>query len=174
LGVTNDSEIIKFFAGISFAQHYFDEHRSGTLTWCTTSEEEQFKCKNFSLALEREKALFDDDYFVLDCTKGYDTDECIKMIDMEKANIMSLDSGEVFVAGRYFSLVPIMQEKLDDDTAIYYSVAVIKKDTLYDVHHLRDLRGKKACFPYVGSQGGWNIPIYTVRCLYFLELIFDD
>jgi melanoma-associated antigen p97 len=113
--------------------------------------------------LERDRSIFDDDFLDLKCTKGYDTDECIKMIDSEKAHIMTLDAGEVFIAGRYFSLIPIMQEKLEGGFSNYYAVAVVKKNTLPDVHHIRDLKGKKACFAYVGSQAGWNIPIHTVR-----------
>lgn len=93
---------------------------------------------------------------------GYDTDTCIKMIDHEKAHIMSLDAGEVFIAGRYFSLIPVMHETVEGELSEYYAVAVVKKNTLNDVHSLHDLRNKKACFAYVGSQAGWNIPIYTL------------
>lgn len=160
-----DSKICFLFvtlSGISYAQHDFDEHKSKTMKWCTISEEEMWKCQNFTNALARDRAVFDDELVDLKCVKGYDTDECIKMIDGEKAHIMSLDAGEVFIAGRYFSLLPIMQETLDGGLSNYYAVAVIKTDTIPDVHHLRDLRNKKACFSYVGSQAGWNIPIYTV------------
>lgn len=149
-------------SGVSLAQHDFDEHKATSLKWCTISDEEFWKCKNFTNALTRDRALFDDDFLDLNCVKGYDTEECIKMIDGEKAHIMSLDAGEVFIAGRYFSLIPIMQETLEGGLSNYYAVAVIKTDTLPDVHHIRNLRNKKACFPYVGSQAGWNIPVYTV------------
>lgn len=44
----------------------------------------------------------------------------------------------------------------------YYSVAVIKKDSLSDVSSLHHLRSKKACFPNVGSLAGWVIPLETV------------
>lgn len=91
-----------------------------------------------------------------------DTDTCIKLIDQEKAHVMSLDAGEVFIAGRYFSLIPIMQETVDEGLTEFHAVAVIKTKTLPDVHHIRDLRGKKACFAYVGAQAGWNIPIHTL------------
>jgi melanoma-associated antigen p97 len=115
--------------------------------------------------LERDRNIIDDDYMRLTCVKGYNTDECIEMIDNDKASIMSLDAGEVFIAGRYFSLVPIMQETLDGGLTNYYAVAVVKKGSLPDVYNIRDLRNKKACFAYVGSQAGWNIPIYTVSCM---------
>lgn len=135
------------------------------MKWCTISDEEFWKCNNFTTALTRDTSLFDDNMMDLRCIKGYDTDECIKMIDGEKAHIMSLDAGEVFIAGRYFSLIPIMQETLEGGLSNYYAVAVIKANTLHDVHQIGDLRDKKACFSYVGSQAGWNIPIYTVSAL---------
>lgn len=56
-----------------------------------------------------------------------------------------------------------MQEKLEGGFAEYYSVAVVKKNTLQDVTDLRHLRNKRACFPWVGSLAGWIIPIYTVN-----------
>lgn len=34
------------------------------------------------------------------------------LLDEEKAHITQVDAGEVFVGGRYHSLVPIMQERL--------------------------------------------------------------
>ncbi|XP_070490129.1 transferrin 2 [Chironomus tepperi] len=157
--------------GISLSQHSFDEHKSDSLIWCTISDEEQYKCQNFTVALERDKAMFDDDLMDLKCVKGYDTDECIKKIDHEKAHIMSLDAGEVFVAGRYFSLIPIMQETLEGGLSNYYAVAVVKKGTLPDVNHIRNLRNKKACFAYVGSQAGWNIPIYTLMNEGHMEVV---
>jgi melanoma-associated antigen p97 len=110
----------------------------------------------------RDKAIFDDDFVNLDCVKGDDTDECIKMIDQEEAHVMSLDAGEVFIAGRYFSLIPIMQETIEGGLTEYQAVALVKANSLPDVHHIRDLRGKKACFAYVGSQAGWNLPIHTL------------
>ena len=121
-----------------------------------------YKCQNFTNALERDRGLFDDDFIALSCHQAFNTEECMTLIDQEKAHLMSLDAGEVFVAGRYFSLVPIMQEGLEGGLTDYYSVAVVKKGTLPDVYHLRDLRNKKACFAYVGSQAGWNIPMYTL------------
>lgn len=150
------------FAGLTAAAFEYDEHRAKDLKWCTINDEEFYKCSNFSVAVERDRALFDDDLLELKCIKGYDTEQCIKMIDAEKAHIMSLDAGEVFIAGRYFSLLPIMQETLDGGLSNYYAVAVVKTGTLSDVYHIRNLRNKKACFPYVGSQAGWNIPIHTV------------
>lgn len=131
--------------------------------WCTTSEPELFKCRNFTAALERDRALFEDNFINVTCYHAFSTEECIQLIDTEKVHLMSLDAGNVFIAGRYHSLIPIMQESFDGGFLNYYAVAVIKKDTLPEVTSIRDLRGKKGCFAEVGSQAGWTIPVHTVR-----------
>jgi melanoma-associated antigen p97 len=130
------------------------------------------KCQNFSKAVELDRALFDDVYYNVTCHHAFTTEECIQLIDLEKAHLMSLDAGEVFVAGRYNSLIPILQEGFEGGFTSYYAVAVLKKDTLSDVHSLHDLRNKKACFAYVGSQAGWTIPIHTVTCKRKIRFIF--
>lgn len=84
------------------------------------------------------------------------------MLDQEKAQITTLDAGEVFIAGRYHSLVPIMQEIYDSGVNYQYAVAVIKRGSLSEVHNLSDLRGKKGCFAGVGTLAGWVIPISNV------------
>ena len=145
------------------AQYY--ETREATLdrlVWCTTSVAEQYKCQNWTVALERDKALFEDNFFNVSCYRGTNNEECIQLIDAEKAHMMSLDAGEVFTAGRYNSLVPIMQEAFDGGFTNYYAVAVVKVGTIPEVTSIRDLRGKQACFSEVGSQAGWNIPMYVV------------
>lgn len=144
------------------AQYDFTEQRVDHVIWCTKSVEEQYKCQNLTLAIERDRALFDDALLNLTCFKAYSADECIHHIDRENAHITSLDAGDVFTAGRYNSLIPLMQEKFEGGFTNYHSVAVVKSGALQDVTSLRDLRQKKACFPWVGSLAGWIVPIYTV------------
>lgn len=144
------------------------------LIWCTTSQAELYKCGNFTVALERDRALFEDNFFNVSCVLANDAEECIIRIDRESAHMTSLDAGGVFSAGRFNSLVPIMQEVFDGGFTNYYAVAVVKKGTLPDVTSIRDLRGKKACFSEVGSQAGWTIPIDRVRLVIQSRLPFLD
>lgn len=144
-------------------QYYeVEREKFNKLVWCTTTEAEQFKCKNFTAALQRDRALFEDNFLNVTCHFAFSTEECIQLIDSEKAHMMSLDAGNVFVAGRYHSLIPIMQESFDGGFVNYYAVAVVKVGTLPEVTSVRHLRGTKACFAEVGSQAGWTIPIHTV------------
>lgn len=96
------------------------------------------------------------------------------MLDQEKADITTLDAGEIFMAGRYHSLIPLMQEIYESGVNYQYAVAVIKKGSLPDVQSLRDLRGKKACFAGLGMLAGWVIPIYTVNIIsfYYISMIY--
>lgn len=153
---------VLFFVFIILAQYDFSKETVSQIIWCTKNLAEQQKCENLSMAVQRDRALFDKIVSNLTCLKGYSADECIHYIDREKAHITTLDAGDVFTAGRYNSLVPIMQEQLEDATTNYYAVAVIKSGTLTDVTAVSDLRDKKACFPWVGSLAGWIVPIYTV------------
>lgn len=98
----------------------------------------------------------------IECVQGSNKEECMKLLDEEKATMMTLDAGSVFLGGRYYSLVPIAQEMYDGGFKYYYSVAVIKAGTLRNVYSIRDLRGKRACFPGVETFAGWMIPINTV------------
>ncbi|XP_067619897.1 uncharacterized protein [Eurosta solidaginis] len=146
--------------------HFCEAHGPSAI-FCTQTQfvgsEEQFKCQNLTVAIERDRALFDDAFLNLTCHMAYSADECIHHIDREKAHITTLDAGDVFTAGRYNSLVPIMQEQFIGNLTNCHAVAVVKKDSLQDVYSLRELRNKRACFPWVGSMAGWIIPIYTLQ-----------
>ena len=78
----------------------------------------------------------------------------MQYLDKSEADVTMLDPGNVFVGGRYHSLLPIMQEVYTNNQAFYFSVAVVKKFTLPEVQTIAQLRGKKACFPGVGIHGG--------------------
>ncbi|XP_018373609.1 PREDICTED: melanotransferrin isoform X2 [Trachymyrmex cornetzi] len=149
----------------------YGQNINNTLTWCTISESEQNKCQAFSRAIDRERGSFDYDYFSVQCKQAFNKEECMSMLDHEKAQITTLDAGEVFIAGRYHSLVPIMQEIYESGVNYQYAVAVIKKGSLPDVQSLYDLRGKKGCFAGVGTLAGWVIPINNLMKKGGMEVI---
>merc|ERR1711923_585618 len=140
------------------------------LVFCTLSEEEFRKCQDLATATMTDQ--LDDDrtfgsYFRrIQCTVPYPSpEECMKEMDLNDdraPSVMVVDSGDVFIGGRYHSLVPILREVYEDGRDYYNAVAVIKKDSLPDVYTLHDLRGKHACFAGVGTQAGWTIPLYNM------------
>lgn len=62
------------------------------------------------MAVERDISAFGTDYRKVVCKLASNKDECMYLIDRELADITLLDAGEVFIGGRYSSLLPIMQE----------------------------------------------------------------
>lgn len=81
-----------------------------TIVWCVISPEEMLKCLNFSVAVQRDKSFLGIDYMEMRCVRGSNKEECMSLLDQEKVHVTSLDAGEVFIGGRYHSLIPIMNE----------------------------------------------------------------
>lgn len=129
------------------------------------SKSEQEKCLAFSRAVDNKIAAFRNDYLSLNCTQAFDKEECMNRLDAGQVHLTTVDAGEVFVGGRYHSLIPIMQEIYENGLDYQYAVAVVKKGSLPDVQSIYNLRGKRACFGGVGSLAGWVLPIYTVNFL---------
>ena len=59
--------------------------------------------------------------------------------EAEAPSVMVVDAGDVFVGGRYHSLVPVLREVYENGRDYYHAVAVIKKGSLPDVYTLSDL-----------------------------------
>ncbi|XP_032523244.2 transferrin 2 [Danaus plexippus] len=135
------------------------------LTWCTTSVAENEKCEKLIKIAMQDKSLFGKDWIEIQCKRAFDTEECMTWVDNRVASLLALDAGEVYVAGRYHSLVPILQELYGRNEPYQYTVAVVKKGSLPAVQPesgLHGLRGARACFPLVGSLAGWVMPIHVL------------
>lgn len=148
-------------------KNYDIERQGNDIMWCVISKEELAKCQALAVAVneaQRESELAFGSYYRRILCKHYTSkDECMKLIDegsRTSPNIMTVDAGEVFVGGRYHSLVPIIKEVYENNQDYYYSLAVVKKGTLPYLNTMQDLRGAKACFSRVGSLAGWTIPIH--------------
>lgn len=80
---------------------------SNGITWCTVSSAEQRKCADFSRAVNKTASF----KVTLSCQQAADKDRCMDLIDTGRADLLTLDPGEVYIAGRYNSLVPVMAER---------------------------------------------------------------
>lgn len=126
------------------------------LKYCTTSTNEQEKCKDWAKAVAQ---IYSFEYDV-ECRQADGKDQCMQMIEEQNADVVSLDPGEVYIAGRYHSLVPIVYEQYAPNNQTgYFAVAVLKANANTNIHQLKDLRSRKGCFSGVGQIAGWVLPI---------------
>lgn len=138
------------------------------LKYCTISIYEQRKCLEWS----QQVSLVPYFEFELECVQADDKDSCMRLIEDQKADLVLIDPGEVYISGRYHSLVPILYEQYGPNNRTgYFAVSVVKTDSQSYIRDLKDLRGKKACFPGVGQLGGWVLPINKLLDLDLIDII---
>lgn len=135
------------------------------LRWCVSRDLEMTKCNDFQANV----ALLKPYVAVLpnfSCVVGSDRFECMKMIQNDKADIMALDTGLGYFAGRYHNMKPVVAENYGPgaDGGKYYSVAVVKSNSIYGSgagtsQSGSGLIGSNACFPGIGTAAGWLYPI---------------
>ncbi|VDI36666.1 melanotransferrin-like [Mytilus edulis] len=142
------------------------------LRWCVSTDAEKAKCENFQNILKSTTIKNADINKVIpgfSCVVGFDTFECMKMIQDGNADMMALDTGQGYFAGRYHNMQPIVAEKYaataGDDGMNYYSVAVVRRNSIYGsgagtgTQLGNGLLGSNACFPGIGTAAGWLYPI---------------
>lgn len=139
-----------------------------TLKFCAITSDEYKTCLDWSREVDK-YPFFE---YRLGCIQAFDKDECMKQIENGKADFVLLDPGEVYIAGRYHSVVPIMYEQYaPNNQSGYYAVAVVKASSFDYIRNLQDLRNKKACFSGVGHLAGWVLPINRLLDLDLIDII---
>ncbi|XP_068604665.1 serotransferrin-like [Brachionichthys hirsutus] len=125
--------------------------------WCVKSQQENLKCMNLAAT-----------HPVFACVVRQNTLECIIAIEAGEADAITLDGGDIYLAGlKNYDLQPIIAEDYGPSSeTCYYAVAVVKKNSNFNI---RDLKGKKSCHTGLGKSAGWNIPVGTLLSLGLLE-----
>uniref|UniRef100_A0A2K6UEV0 Transferrin n=1 Tax=Saimiri boliviensis boliviensis TaxID=39432 RepID=A0A2K6UEV0_SAIBB len=133
-----------------------------TVRWCAVSEHEATKCHSFR---DHVKSVLPSDGPRVACVKKASYLDCIRSIAANEADAVTLDAGLVYEAALApNNLKPVVAEfygSKEDPQTFYYAVAVVKKDSGFQ---LNQLRGKKSCHTGLGRSAGWNIPIGTLYC----------
>nr|2O84_X Chain X, Serotransferrin [Homo sapiens] len=133
-----------------------------TVRWCAVSEHEATKCQSFR---DHMKSVIPSDGPSVACVKKASYLDCIRAIAANEADAVTLDAGLVYDA--YLApnnLKPVVAEfygSKEDPQTFYYAVAVVKKDSGFQMNQLR---GKKSCHTGLGRSAGWNIPIGLLYC----------
>ncbi|XP_071485695.1 melanotransferrin-like [Diadema antillarum] len=126
------------------------EETKPPMRWCTISVEEEAKCvemKNafraYSLELE------------VECVRRGEHADCYKAIRDGHADLITLDGGEIYEAGKEYGLVPIIKETYTRER--YYAIAVVRANDT-DIN-ITNLKGRKSCHTGVRRTAGWVVPV---------------
>ncbi|KAK9528944.1 hypothetical protein VZT92_013071 [Zoarces viviparus] len=129
--------------------------RGKKMRWCTVSDPEQRKCAELAKALV---AVLPPAAVAaggrLSCIRASSTTDCTDRIRANRADIVTLDAGEVYSAVKQFGLVAIAKEIYSDGGCIL-SVAVVRNSSL----DIRSLRGLRSCHSGVRWTAGWSLPL---------------
>ncbi|XP_072170261.1 melanotransferrin-like [Diadema setosum] len=136
---------------IAVASASYSEAAATTqMRWCTISAEEEAKCvqmRNAFLTHSMELAVV--------CVAGTEHADCYEAIQDDRADLITLDGGDIYEAGKEYDLVPIVQEVYTKDT--YHGIAVVRA---IDTHiNITNLKGRKSCHTGIRRTAGWNIPV---------------
>ncbi|KAE8298503.1 Serotransferrin [Larimichthys crocea] len=132
-------------------------HRSQSkkMRWCTVSDPEQRKCAELAKTLVAVlPPAVVAAYARLSCIRASSTTDCIDRIRGNRADIVTLDAGEVYSAVKQFGLVVVAKEIYSDGGCIL-SVAVVRNSTL----DIRSLQGLRTCHSGVRWTAGWSLPL---------------
>ncbi|KAK3096152.1 hypothetical protein FSP39_023802 [Pinctada imbricata] len=91
------------------------------MRWCVQSREEQMHCEKWRVTLDQ---MMTDGSIAnrqvipkFTCVRGKDVYECMKHIQDDNADVMSLDTGQGYFAGRYYNMMPFLAEKYIAETS---------------------------------------------------------
>ncbi|XP_071808080.1 melanotransferrin-like [Asterias amurensis] len=124
---------------------------ANTLRWCVTSDFEKEKCRAMSSAFEG--AGFTP---LVSCFQSYTDLDCVAEITNNRADLITLDAGVLYKAGRDNGVSPIMAEDYGQGDSTYWGIAVVKRDTTFTIN---DLKGKKSCHTGIMRTVGWIVPV---------------
>ncbi|XP_076331055.1 transferrin-like [Tachypleus tridentatus] len=92
------------------------------------------------------------------CVSGRDKLDCMYIILNRQADLVNVAPEEVYIGGRYFSLVPVaMEATAYEKSYTYRAAAVVRKDL--ELRNLADLRNKSSCHGTFSDVVGWHVPI---------------
>ncbi|KAH3788478.1 hypothetical protein DPMN_166622 [Dreissena polymorpha] len=156
--------------------------------WCVSTDAAMQKCNEWVNAIKNVKELGplakdvrpayktnsnENDFSkmpVLSCVRADNVFHCMDMFDRNEVDLITLEAGQGYFAGRYHSMRPILAEKYDDTTDSpleYYAVAL--KRTGGNVK-LDQLKNKNACMPGIGTGAGWVYPIASMLKTRMIEV----
>ncbi|KAF7231798.1 hypothetical protein EG68_03894 [Paragonimus skrjabini miyazakii] len=125
-----------------------------TMGWCLIDQFEFVKCERMSSAFAARRIKPD-----LTCIQAESAIDCMRLIQDGYADMITLEAGDLYSAGKYFDLVPIVAENYGSGP-FYYAVAIVKK--VNPGLLISNWRYRFTCHGGAGKATGWIVPINTV------------
>lgn len=98
----------------------------------------------------------------IECVKARDRMECLSTVKSRQADFMIVDPEDMYVAYRMqnedfsvFSEIRTLAEPTSEFR--YEGIMLVRKGS--DIHSMKDLSGKKACYTGYGRNVGYKIPL---------------
>ncbi|XP_068721818.1 melanotransferrin-like [Montipora capricornis] len=153
------AKILLAFLTLVFIQ--FAQSAQISFKWCVKSSLEKNKCDDFVKYVKETAKNASMEVTAL-CVVGISADDCATKIKNNEADLITLDGGRVYDAGKTKDLIPIVSEQYGKYGVKYYGVAVVKKSN--EGFNLTSLKGKKSCHTGARRTAGWRVPIgYMLR-----------
>ncbi|XP_077287227.1 transferrin 1 [Arctopsyche grandis] len=95
----------------------------------------------------------------LQCVQDNSDDDCLQMVQDDKADAASVAGNKVKTAMIQHKLSPLFSETYDKKTS-QYAVAVVKKGTSFNSWN--DLQNKRSCHKSYDSVEGFTAPVYSL------------
>ncbi|XP_069831195.1 melanotransferrin isoform X2 [Dendropsophus ebraccatus] len=93
----------------------------------------------------------------LSCVEGTSPLNCIKIVQDNMADAVTLSGILTYKAGKWYNLKPVVGEVYDQGAGTsYYAVAVVRKNSTITIN---SLKGTKSCHTGYEKTSGWNVPI---------------
>lgn len=98
----------------------------------------------------------------IECVKARDRMECLSVVQKRKADFMIVDPEDMYVAYRMqnedFSVFSEIRTLIEPAAPFRYEgIMLVHKGS--DIHSMKDLAGKKACYTGYGRNVGFKIPL---------------
>ncbi|XP_057701565.1 saxiphilin-like [Corythoichthys intestinalis] len=125
------------------------------IRWCTVSNPEQRKCAEMAKALMAVLPPTDLNTFArLSCIRASSQTDCINKVTANRADIVTLDAGDVYSAVKQYGLTAFAKEIYSDGSCVL-SVAVVRNSNL----DITSLRGLRSCHSGLRWTAGWSLPL---------------
>ena len=113
--------------------------------------------------------------YLWDCRREDSIEECYASVQKGTSQFMSASPREAVEGFESYNLAMVAAEAIGKQKeTVVYSVAVVESETCAEKIYITDFEGKSACFPFYGSDSGWETPVSVMVKQGFFSTVEED